>query len=227
MAGIYNLHSPTLPSSILHASSVTNVPTFVLAGMFQSGFTGDPLALGYTLEKWYNATGGTSWDNALAAYHAGSVKGVLDPHAQSYARSVTLSAQNAPQLIGAQPIGQVLGLAGAELAGGILAVAGAASLPVDAGLAAAGGTDAGATAATGAAGGTAGAVTKGALSGAGSTAAKVGLAGLLGATGWAEFGVRMIEALAGAALLLLGLQALTGGTGDPIQAVKHTARRMR
>lgn len=63
-----------------------------------------------------------------------------------------------------------------------------------------------------------------------STAAKaaagLGLAGLLGATGWAGLLVRALEALAGAALILLGLQALTGqgDSGHPVKAVSKVTR---
>lgn len=234
MSGL-TVHDPTLPSAILNASNVTHVPAFVFAGMYQSGFTGDPLSLGTTLEHWYNATGATSWPNALAAYHANSVQGVNDPHAQSYAKSVLLAAQNAPNnLAGTFAPAQALTLAGAEILGGVLATAGAVSgagAAADAAAAAAtadaAATGAGSTAATAGAGGAAGAAAKGALQAAGGAAAKKGLAALLGAGAWAEFGVRALEAMVGAALVLLGLQALTGGSGNPVDAVKSAAKHMR
>jgi len=77
-------------------------------------------------------------------------------------------------------------------------------------------TDAG----TGTSSDTASSAATGAGSGAaGSALTKLGLAGLLGATGWEGILVRALEALAGAALILLGLQALTGGDGHPLRAV--------
>lgn len=68
---------------------------------------------------------------------------------------------------------------------------------------------------------------------AGSTAGKAlggaggqGLSDLLGVTGIGELLVRGLEALAGAALILLGLQALTGGSGDPVDAVKSAGGKV-
>lgn len=51
-----------------------------------------------------------------------------------------------------------------------------------------------------------------------------GLADLLGLSGWGSLVVRGLEALAGAALILLGLQALTGGSGSPVEAVRGVRR---
>jgi hypothetical protein len=55
-------------------------------------------------------------------------------------------------------------------------------------------------------------------------AAPAGLSLSLGLSGWGAFAVRVLEALAGAALILLGLQALTGGSGNPTQAVSKATR---
>lgn len=55
-------------------------------------------------------------------------------------------------------------------------------------------------------------------------AAAAGLSVDLGLSGWGAFAVRALEALAGAALILLGLQALTGGSGNPASAVSKATR---
>lgn len=59
-----------------------------------------------------------------------------------------------------------------------------------------------------------------------SDAAKVAAAGgaaaLLGST---DFWIRLAEGILGAALLLLGLRALTGGSGDPVAAARRTVKR--
>jgi hypothetical protein len=54
-----------------------------------------------------------------------------------------------------------------------------------------------------------------------------GLAGLLGASGgWTELAVRILEGLAGFALVMLGLQALTGtGDGNPVSAARTVGKR--
>jgi hypothetical protein len=56
-----------------------------------------------------------------------------------------------------------------------------------------------------------------------------GLSGLLGLTGdWQKLLVRALEALAGMALLLLGLQALTGqGDGNPVTLARKVGRTVR
>src|SRR5581483_97992 len=106
------------------------------------------------------------------------------------------------------------------LAGGLGAVVSGAVRAAAAGADAAstGGTTAGTTA------------TSGAVSGATSAAAKAlagaGLTGLLGVTdSWQQLAIRVLEGLAGIALLLLGLQALTGqgAQGNPIKAAKGLA----
>lgn len=54
----------------------------------------------------------------------------------------------------------------------------------------------------------------------------LGLAGLLGATGNTALMLRALEALAGGALILLGLSALTGqADGNPVNAVRSVVRR--
>jgi hypothetical protein len=55
-------------------------------------------------------------------------------------------------------------------------------------------------------------------------AAAAGLSLDLGLSGWGAFAIRALEGLAGAALILLGLQALTGGSGNPAQAVSKATR---
>ena len=94
---------------------------------------------------------------------------------------------------------------------------------------------AGAAAAGEAAGGGAADAAAGAVTGAGAGGAGVaitgaaGLAGLLGLTdNWQQLLIRALEALAGMALLLLGLQALTGqGDGNPVTLGRKVAGAMR
>lgn len=122
--------------------------------------------------------------------------------------SITISkspVQGGPSAL--DVIGAALGPIAPELI--ITAVAGAGAAATAAGSAAAGGAG------------------KAASTLAGAATSKTGLAALLGATGWAEFGVRALEALGGAALILLGLQALTGGSGNPADAVKRTVKMVK
>lgn len=90
-------------------------------------------------------------------------------------------------------------------------------------LAAIFGAGAASAGAGGATEGTGGAGASSFLSSAGGKIAGAGLAGLLGLTSdWQQLLVRALEALAGVALLLLGLQALTGtgSQGNPAAAVR-------
>jgi hypothetical protein len=109
-------------------------------------------------------------------------------------------------------------------------------LPVPANVAAgiaagAGGADAAAGAAAGAAG------AEGAAAGAGGAAAGAGAAGAAKTIADAvaaggtialilAYGTRVLEVLAGFALLLLGLQALTGNGGNPISETTGVVRRV-
>lgn len=126
--------------------------------------------------------------------------------------------QNIPSL------NTTLGILGAEITGAAAGAAGAATAAADAATAAAGTAD---TAAAGTAGGTAGGDIASKI--AASTSGKVagaGLAGVLGLTSdWQQLIIRGLEALAGIALLLLGLQALTGmgAQGNPIKAARSVA----
>lgn len=155
----------------------------------------------------------------------------LGTTAQGIAQRITQAAhelgvpdpQNVPSL------GTSLGIISGIVAGATAGIAGAGAA---ADAAAVGAADA---AATGAADTAASAGASGAAGGvagkfASSTAGKVagaGLAGLLGLTSdWQQILIRALEALAGIALLLLGLQALTGtgGQGSPAATVKRYAR---
>jgi hypothetical protein len=53
------------------------------------------------------------------------------------------------------------------------------------------------------------------------------VAGALGLSGIEELAVRILETLVGVALILLGLQALTGqGSGNPITATRRVVRKV-
>lgn len=147
---------------------------------------------------------GTTIQQIDAAISAAALKlGVANP-------------QNVPDL------GTSLGIVGAEITGAAAGIYGAsaAAAAADAADAAAG---AGGTAASSTAGATSGGAASKLLSSTGGKVAGAGLAGILGLTGgWQQLLVRALEALAGIALLLLGLQALTGtgSQGNPVKAAR-------
>jgi len=219
-----SISAPTsrLAPAILQASDSTHVPTFVLASMYMAGFSGSPQALGTQLERWYNETGGTSWINALAAYHAGSTTGLAQPGSIAYAKNVLLLGEKAPPaLFGSMSVGSALSLAGVEIAGGLVfagaaGAAGAAAVEAATDVGAAGAGTAEAAGAGGAAGTAASTAASKIASTAGSDLAKVAavstLAGLL--SGWTV--MRFIELIGGAVLLFLGLKQLAtvGGAFD-------------
>lgn len=115
-------------------------------------------------------------------------------------------------IIGGGVLGEAAGLAFGVTSAAEAAAGGGAAADAGAGGAEAAGAGGGAAAAEGA--------------GAGTAVKAAGLAGLLGLSGGVgELLVRVLECLAGAALILLGLEALTGGSGNPATAVKSVAKR--
>lgn len=122
-------------------------------------------------------------------------------------------------LAGALSLGTLSGL-GALIAGDAAAAGATDAAVTDAAATDAGVTDAAGSTAAKSAGSAAAGTTAGKL-------AAGGLAGLLGLTdNWQQLLVRVLEALGGIALLLLGLQALTGtgAEGSPLATVKRYAR---
>lgn len=216
------------------AASAEGVPVYLLRGVtgYKYGPNATPAQFSYVagqLKGWYahfHAQYGdalTSWQHAAAQEMPGASSETVAA-ASSYITTAQGTILSAP-LIG---IGAALGAAGDAVAGGINAAGfDVASVAGSSDIGGAGGSAAGDIAGGSAAGDAAGAGAGGAAAG---TAAKVagvaGLAGLLGLTGWGELLIRALEGLAGAALILLGLQAVTGqGSGSPVQAVRSVVRR--
>lgn len=114
-------------AQVVAASDATGTPTAIIAGMYKAGFSGDPMTLAQQLQKWFQATGSLSWNDALAAYHAQSTTGIQNKGDQSYASGVLQAATNLPHaMIGAMSTSSALTLAALELVAGGVVVAGAA-----------------------------------------------------------------------------------------------------
>ena len=215
------------------AASTNGVPVYLLRGVtgYKYGPGATPADFSYVagqLKGWYShfysQTGSAllAWQRAAAQEMPGASASQVAA-ASSYITTATGTILGAP-LIG---LGAAIGAAGDAVAGAI----GGAGFDVAAGAGDIGSASGGAAGdIAGAGAGTEAGAAAGA--GAGATVAKIaasaGLAGLLGLTGWGELAVRIIEGLAGAALILLGLQAITGnGSGSPVAAVKSAARVVR
>lgn len=154
-----------------------------------------------------------SWDTAISHYNSGPA-GAYQP---SYVASVhslgpnisTVKLSNSTWVAIAAALGVALPLGAA--AAGPEAIIGALG----------GGGAAGDTAAGGGAGGAAGTAAKiaGTVAGAATTATLISL--LTDVNFW----IRIGEGLLGAALLLLGLRALTGGDGNPVTVASGLAKK--
>jgi len=203
---------------IADAANQTHVPNFIIAGVYKTGYVGDPLQLAKTLEYWYGAGGGgTSWQRALASWHAGTPSGAVNKTDLAFGSKVLKNAENLPRnLQGALDTGSALTIAaiiaGGFALGGAAAGSAAGEAAAGGGAAAAGG---GATAGAGAAGGGAGAAATKIASKVASSAASiapkvlggVAITALLTETGLWK-GVAMV--IAGAVLAFLALRQVAG-----------------
>lgn len=225
--------SHTQLSASSTAASKNGVPVYLLRGVtgYKYGPTATAAQFSYTagqLSGWYThfykqyGDALIAWTHAAAQEMPGASSETVAA-ASSY-QTVALGTIVSAPLVG---IGAALGAAGDAAASAIASTGFDVAGSDVAGSA--GGSAAGASAGDTAGAGAGGTTASGAGAGAAATVAKVGavagLAGLLGLTGWGELLVRGLEALAGAALILLGLQALTGqGSGSPVQAVRSTRK---
>lgn len=88
------------------------VPMAIIAGMYAAGYQGDPMTLAAQLHQWFNNSGGVQWTDAIADYHANSVRGVNNAADVAYARRVMDAATHVPHaLAGAMSTGSALTLA--------------------------------------------------------------------------------------------------------------------
>lgn len=160
----------------------------------------------------------------LAANWGGAV--YLGNTVQAADKAIARAAQvlHVPNPTHVPSLGTSISIGAIELGGFGAGAAGAAGLAGAAAVDAATGAD---TAAAGAAGGVASklgsALTSGVAKDVTGAAALGGLAAMLTSI---DFWQRIGEAILGVALLLLGLRAMTGGSGDPVQLIQRTTRRV-
>ena len=213
------LNQPQLTASST-AAQQQGVPVNVIRGvtMFKYGpsaTAADFNYIGGQLSSWYKHFYLQS-GNALVAWQKAAAQEMTGASAFQVAQA---TASQAAAAAGPSVAFGITGLAGALGAIGPevgAAVAGESALSGEAATAA---DTAAATADTGTAAESA------AASNAASTLAKAGLAGLLGVSGIEAMLIRGLEALVGVALILLGLSALAGGSGNPVTVTKGAAAK--